>query len=261
MATPQTLFRFDPSVILQPAQGYFAAMDAGACGPNLTIWSGQALATINNGGGTLYPYSSQNLPSGNISAPTVANAAGGSLALGTYYGVVTALFGLGETRRSNESAGVNTSNGYQTLNWSWTAVPGATAYNFYRTAANGGAGTEAQQITVPATVLSLVDNGSISFNAVTAPVNNSTGSAAYGTACAISQYPFVTDSNGMAYFNYSTYPWVPASTTSNFWLTPKSTVPFFYRGAFNPNDLVSFDSYAIAQMGGRYLPDGNILFP
>ncbi|HQU41152.1 MAG TPA: hypothetical protein PK867_00010 [Pirellulales bacterium] len=67
----------------------------------------------------------------------VAAASGGTLATGTYYYVVTALFGTSETTVSNEElVKVTGPTGEVTVNWN--AVPGATGYNIYRGTVVGG---------------------------------------------------------------------------------------------------------------------------
>jgi len=72
---------------------------------------------------------------------SAALASGGSLTVGTqYYYVVTALDAAGgETVQSPEVSETPTS-GNQTINLSWTAVPGAISYNVYRTITSGSYG-------------------------------------------------------------------------------------------------------------------------
>lgn len=67
-------------------------------------------------------------------------ASGGTFAAGTYRWVITAINALGETTASNEVTATLILNGSATL--LWAAVPGATGYRIYRTAAAGGTGTE-----------------------------------------------------------------------------------------------------------------------
>lgn len=65
---------------------------------------------------------------------------GGTLAAGTYYYVVTALFAAGESTRSNELSVVTT--GTTSSNTvTWTAVSGATGYRVYRGTSAGGENT------------------------------------------------------------------------------------------------------------------------
>ncbi len=61
--------------------------------------------------------------------PTGATA-GGTLPAGTYYAIVTAIIGGVEGPASSESSGV-TLGAPGSINWSWTAVPGATSYKVY----------------------------------------------------------------------------------------------------------------------------------
>jgi hypothetical protein len=258
MPSVNTLVRFDPSKILQPAQGYSAALDAAAFGPNLTIYSGQALGQV-TATGLLAPYSTGSVANVSNAAPTGQNAAGGSLAVGTYFAVVTALFGTSEQKKSNESAGIVTGTGFQTINFSWTAVAGATGYNLYRTAAGGATGSETFLVSIPGGQTTFSDTGVLIPTSTTPPSTNP-AAPTNGTqvfSC-ISQYPFVTDATGMCYTKYSLTPGTPAAAAADYWATPQSTMPVFIRGVFNPTQLVGFDSVALA--GFRTLFDGNISF-
>src|SRR3954462_9218480 len=69
------------------------------------------------------------------------NAAGGTIAAGTYKYVVTAINALGQTMASNEQTIVTTGS-TSTVTVTWAAVPGATGYKLYKTAAGGATGTE-----------------------------------------------------------------------------------------------------------------------
>jgi hypothetical protein len=71
--------------------------------------------------------------------PSGAQGASGTLADGTYYAVVTALFGDGtESAASLEGTGtVIAGGGAADLVWTWTAVPGAVSYNIYIGSAAG----------------------------------------------------------------------------------------------------------------------------
>ena len=74
-----------------------------------------------------------------VNAPVISgvpSTTGGSLAIGTYYWVVTATTALGETTASNEITATTTTATSQNV-VSWTAVPGATGYKLYRGTAAG----------------------------------------------------------------------------------------------------------------------------
>jgi hypothetical protein len=72
---------------------------------------------------------------------SVATAAGGSLAAGTYWYVVTAIDGAGgETTISNEVSIATGANGKNTL--TWNTVPNAAGYNIYQSGIFSGNGLE-----------------------------------------------------------------------------------------------------------------------
>lgn len=68
-------------------------------------------------------------------------ATGGTLAAGTYFYVVTAFGGQGETTRSNELSMFVQGGAQGSVALAWSAVPGAVAYRVYRGTAAGGEGT------------------------------------------------------------------------------------------------------------------------
>lgn len=80
-----------------------------------------------------------------LSAPTQSALAtattGGTILAGTYIYAVTAINANGETTRSNEQT-IITSGSTSTVTVTWVAVPGATGYKLYKTAAGGATGTE-----------------------------------------------------------------------------------------------------------------------
>ena len=80
----------------------------------------------------------QLIPWGAMGAVTATLAAGGTLAVGSYYYVVTACktTGGGETVQSAEATATTTA-GNQTINLSWAAVPGAIGYRVYRSTTTG----------------------------------------------------------------------------------------------------------------------------
>lgn len=101
------------------------------------------------GGGGLLGIALEVLPAP-VQAATVPSASGGTLATGTYRYYVTAVNANGETTVSNEqTAAVTGPTG--SVDLSWAAVTGATAYRVYRTAAGGAAGTQLflAQVTAP----------------------------------------------------------------------------------------------------------------
>jgi hypothetical protein len=67
----------------------------------------------------------------------VPSGAGGSLAAGTYFWVVTALGPSGETLGSNEYT-TTLAGGLSSVVFTWYAVPGATSYRVYRGTSAGG---------------------------------------------------------------------------------------------------------------------------
>lgn len=74
---------------------------------------------------------------------------GGTILAGTYRYVVTAINANGETKASNEQTIVTTGS-TSTVTVTWVAVPGATGYKLYKTAAGGASGTELLYKTVGA---------------------------------------------------------------------------------------------------------------
>lgn len=95
-----------------------------------------------------------------VQAATVPSAAGGTLATGTYRYYITAENALGETTVSNEqTAAVTGPTG--SVDLSWAAVTGATAYNIYRTAAGGAAGTQLFLATVSAPTVTYTDTTAV----------------------------------------------------------------------------------------------------
>lgn len=102
---------------------------------------------------------------------TATLASGGSLTAGTtYFYKVTAVGYNGfsstnETSGSNEPAGVAATSGNQTINLSWTALPGAVSYNIYR-----GTATGAENVLVGNTTLTtFTDNGTAATTSQTPP--------------------------------------------------------------------------------------------
>ena len=91
-------------------------------------------------------------------------SAGGSLALNTYYYVITAYDANGETGFSNEITGFVTGANRQ-VNLSWNAVAGAAGYRVYRSTVSGG--FSATSIVMDTTSLAYTDNGEPTLNAPT----------------------------------------------------------------------------------------------
>lgn len=108
-----------------------------------------------------------------LAAPVVSGAAasaGGSLAVGAFRYVVTAVNGRGETVASNEVTGTTATTNL-TLTPTWAAISGATSYNVYRTAIGGAAGSETFLATTAGT--NYVDNGGVAPGTKKPPTANS----------------------------------------------------------------------------------------
>src|SRR6266496_1983915 len=89
-----------------------------------------------------------------LPAPTFTSAtpsaSGGTITAGTYRYLITAINASGETTQSNEISGVVTTGSTSSVVLVWVAVPGATGYKLYKTAAGGATGTELLYKTVGA---------------------------------------------------------------------------------------------------------------
>lgn len=118
-------------------------------------------------------YSQMTAPSG-LTAAAAASGSGSLTNGDIYYYKVTAIDSAGgETTASNEASATATSTG--TIDIYWTAVPGATAYKIYRSAANGASGSEVYLTTVLSNYSSTnpyQDNGSITAGTATPPASN-----------------------------------------------------------------------------------------
>lgn len=99
--------------------------------------------------------------------------AGGTLAAGTYYYVVTALGSAGETLASNELAVVATGTTSSVI-LAWTAVAGATGYRVYRGTTAGGENT----YYAPGNVLTFTDTGAAGTAGTPPGANTFLGSVA-----------------------------------------------------------------------------------
>jgi hypothetical protein len=265
MATPQLLERFDAGQILQPMDsGHGARTDAMAFGPNLTIRYGQAVAR-QTANGLGYPYSSATLTT--PAAPTgTPNTTGGTLAAGTYYYKLESLYGSGNSA-AVETASITTTAATSSITLSWTGTAGATGYNLYRTAMNGSSGSETFLVTVPPPQTSTLgtvtytDTGAIALGTATAPSVSSAPSDGTQTCIGVSEYSFVTDANGMAYIIFSTTPGSPAVAVPSVRDSGRSTMSYFYRGDFDPRDLVGLDATAQTALGARALGSGVLHIP
>lgn len=71
---------------------------------------------------------------------TQTTDAGGNVANGTYYYVVSALDETGETLKGTESAAVTVTGANNAVDLTWTAVTGATSYKIFRTTSSGSYG-------------------------------------------------------------------------------------------------------------------------
>jgi hypothetical protein len=102
---------------------------------------------------------------------TAAIVAGGSLILGTgYYYVVTAVYQQGgETPGSLEAVTIPIA-GYQSIELNWLGLPNVAYYNIYQGQFSGG---ETLLSSVPASITTFTDNGSLTPQAQSPPVTNS----------------------------------------------------------------------------------------
>jgi hypothetical protein len=80
----------------------------------------------------------QQLDLGVTSAPTLTPTTGGSLALGTYYYVVTSLPASGGETQGSAEASVTLTGTNQTVGLAWTADANAATYRIYRGTASAG---------------------------------------------------------------------------------------------------------------------------
>lgn len=104
--------------------------------------------------------------------------AGGALASGTYYYVVTTLTAAGESTKSNEVSVIVPVPGNGSVSLSWTAVTGATGYKLYRGTA---AGVE-NVFYAPGNVTSYTDTGAAATNGTPPATNTATLPAPVQTA-------------------------------------------------------------------------------
>lgn len=124
-------------------------------------------------GANCYEYDSIAAP---VQAATGTATTGGTLAAGTYRYVVTAVNGVGETVASNEQSQVTT-GATSTVTVTWAApsqTNGLVKYNVYRTALNGGAGTEVFLASVNAGTVTYVDTGAVALGTAVPPTTNGT---------------------------------------------------------------------------------------
>jgi len=113
------------------------------------------------------------------SLTSVTPSAGGALTAGAYKYVITAINANGETTQSNELTGT-TAAGNLTNTLVWVAVPGATGYNIYRTAAGGGTGTELKLATVGA--VTTYNDAAVGAPSGALPTSNTAGTPGVYTA-------------------------------------------------------------------------------
>ena len=266
MATPLLLERFDSGQQLQPMNsGHVAKTDAAAFAPNLTIRYGQAVAQ-NATTKLLYPYSTATLTA--PAAPAVTTApTGGTLAAGTYLYKVEAVYGTnGNSAASAESTSVTAAGTTSANTLTWTGLAGATGYNVYGTAANGSSGSETFISYVPPPQTSTtgnvtyVDAGSAHTTA-TPPTASTAPTDGTQTCIGLSEYSFSTDANGVAYLTFVTAAGQTSFVGPSVRDAGQSTMPYYYRGPFDPRDLVGFDAAAAAALGARTLASGVVLLP
>jgi hypothetical protein len=79
----------------------------------------------------------QLVPWGTMGTVTAALAAGGTLTVGAYFYVVTAVTSAGAESAQSAEATATTTAGNQTITLSWAAVPGAVSYKVYRSTTTG----------------------------------------------------------------------------------------------------------------------------
>jgi hypothetical protein len=103
-----------------------------------------------------------------MSAPSTATT-GGTLPAATYYYVLTAINGNGETLKSNEVSQVTTGS-TSTVTLSWAAITGATGYKLYRATSTGAE----VLLTTLGTVTTFTDTGSLTPGSATPPTANTT---------------------------------------------------------------------------------------
>jgi len=127
-----------------------------------------------------------------LTPPVIAGTAtaGGALTAGAYKYYVTATNAVGESTVSNEVT-VTTSAGNLTAHITWVAVPGATGYKIYRTAAAGASNSELLRATVGNVLL--YDDIAVGVPSGAFPTVNT--ALAYGTYTAPTKFfPFNTES-------------------------------------------------------------------
>jgi hypothetical protein len=112
------------------------------------------------GGGGIAGLAFEVLPPPVQSAPSTSTSGGTLPTASTYKYYVTAINAVGETTVSNEQSIVTGAGSTNSNTINWAAVPNATGYKIYRTAAGGATGTELLLATVGA-VVTYVDTGSI----------------------------------------------------------------------------------------------------
>lgn len=112
-------------------------------------------------------------PSGLAAA---ASGTGSSFGAGAQYWVITAVYGTGESMKSNEVTLTLTAG--QNVNLTWTAVPGASAYNIYRGTA---AGAENKLVGTAGTA-SFTDTGAAGTSA-TPPATSTAPATSHAFSC------------------------------------------------------------------------------
>lgn len=123
------------------------------------------------------PYFRNRYPNNNETIPTPSGLtatleAGGEIPLQfTYYYLVTGVYTAGgETPGSLEAVNIPIT-GYQSIALSWSGLANVAYYNIYRGTFSGG---ETLLTSVPATLTTFTDNGSLTPGAQSPPVTNST---------------------------------------------------------------------------------------
>ena len=261
MATPTALFRFSNAQTLQPAQAPETAKhDAVAFGPNQTITRGQTIA-IKTADRKGYAYSSATLTAPTAAPALVASNTGGTLPAATYYYKLSALYGSGNSAASPESS-VTTTGATSMVKASFPGIAGATGYNLYRSTATGAETFLAYIRPSEQNSLGTIDysdTGAVATTTATPPTASTPASDGTQVCVGLALYSFTTDATGAAFDLFGMAPGQTPAT--NEFATPDSTIPYAYKGVYDPRELVGFDATAMAQLGGKLLADGNVSIP
>lgn len=121
-------------------------------------------------------------PAGLAAAPVVG---GGAFAAASYFWKITAINAFGETIASNEATAAIALNG--SANLTWGAVPGATGYRIYRSAATNGQNASPAFVAAVGAVTAYTDTGAAT-TAGSVPASNTTAIAFNSTAATVQTF-------------------------------------------------------------------------